>query len=420
MGRLFDRCKDKRFNYVGIPFKLPHQPKSSGPWYKVILGADYVAQINNATHAAGERRRGEMESARRKAAANPKPVRPPDTPAPNVESCGQDDVDCTMRARCAAHIAPQATKATKAKYPSCLNQNLQRELKVRQKTLAADFEVDGELVRLYLGRHPWTKGTPGDWFGEILWGRLEYPQGYNVVPALAKTTIAILNKTLTKRCAKAREVDIYLTTFSTKFSNKTLLTRTGYGRENYLQAFRDGDIWHFTLHDDYVQALEAKARLGALWSMISSPNALGYWRGTIQANDAAAQSAQARLAVYAREGKVCKMPKQVRHCHVSTTWTVGYGGSIGGVRLTTHTPTRHSSCPKPCEFAEGYCDMSSGKVFKTAENAERSNCRSATQDQIDAAIERVQPASQVKTYNYNVLYTPWHELPHSWKDGLKF
>jgi hypothetical protein len=333
-------------------------------------------------------------------------------PYPDIESCGFSDVDCTVRTRCKA-------RANRDEHPQCLETHLQRELKVRQKTLAASFDVEGEIVRLYLGRSPWTQGEPGDWCGPDLWGRIEYPQELNVIPALAKTTVDILNRSLSSRCPEAKHVQVFITTFSTRFSNRNTLTRTTSGFSNYITAFQDGDIWQFVLHEDYVKQLEAKARLSALWAMISNPTALGYVHGTIIANNAAAKSAQGRLAKYAREGKICELPEDARHCHVSTTWTTSYGGA-GRTTIISHTPTRNSSCPAPCKFAQGYCNMKTGVVYGDIEVAERSNCRAATEAEMEEAIRNVQPSSDIKTYAAEILYTPWHELPHGWTDGLEF
>ncbi len=320
--------------------------------------------------------------------------------------CGDQDFDCAVLTACMGHLNPAATEEQRAYFGQCVENQTYRIANERQKTYAARFMVEAEEVRIHLGKAVGADDKLGDWCGEHLWGRIEYPRELNVLPALAKTTAEIVNASLSKQCPAAKTVTFALYRFSTKFSS-----RQAQHEVNYLQAFRDDDVWHVNLHPDYIQQLRAQQNVSALWSMISNPTSLGHAMGMARYNEAAAMAAQSRYARYAREGKVCQMREAVRHCYVSTSWSTGYGGSIGRTMIITHTPTYWSSCTDPCKNHRGYCNMETGARYGTAEAAERANCRAASQTEIDAAIAAVSVETAVPGYRYELLYWPYHQIP---------
>ncbi|GAB4146496.1 MAG: hypothetical protein Tsb0016_16970 [Sphingomonadales bacterium] len=320
--------------------------------------------------------------------------------------CSDKDFDCAVLTACMGHLNPAATDAQRAYFGQCIENQTHRIAQERQKTYAARFMVEGEEVRVILGKVVGADDRLGDWCGEHLWGRIEYPREFNVLPALAKTTAAIVNESLSAQCAAAKTVTFALARFSSKFSS-----RQARHEVNYLQAFRDDDVWHVNLHPDYIQQLRAQQNLSALWAMVSNPSSLGYAMSMARYNEASAMAAQSRYARYAREGKVCQMRDAVRHCYVSTSWTAGYGGSIGRTMIITHTPTYWSSCSDPCKNHRGYCNMETGARYGTAEAAERANCRPASQTEIDAAIDAVSVDTAIPAYRYALLYWPYDQFP---------
>ena len=262
--------------------------------------------------------------------------------------CGDQDFDCAVLTACIGHHNPAATDEQRAYFGKCVENQTDRIANEWQKTYAARFMVEAEEVRIHLGKVVGADDRLGDWCGEHLWGRIEYPREFNVLPALAKTVADIVNASLSDQCPAAKTVSFALYRFSNKFSNRQARHET-----NYLQAFRDDDVWHVNLHPDYIQQLRAQQNVSALWSMISNPSSLGYATGMARYNEASALAAQSRYAGYAREGKVCQMREAVRHCYVSTSWSTGYGGAIGRTMIITHTPTSWSSCPDPCKNHRG-------------------------------------------------------------------
>lgn len=320
--------------------------------------------------------------------------------------CDMTDFNCAVLTACMGYLNAAATDENRAYFPKCINQKTRSIAMERQQTYAARFMVEGKEVRFYLGKNFGADDTHGDWCGKNLWGKVEYPQDYNVLPALAKTIGGVLNETLSARCSRAETVVVGLYTYTTKFGPRQVRSNG-----QYLEAYRDENVWNTNLHPDYVQTLRAKANLSALWSMVSNPTELGYATGMARYNDAASKSAQSRYAVYAREGKVCKMRQAVRHCYVSTSWTPSYGGSIGRTMIINQQATHWSSCQDPCKNHEGYCNMETGARYKTAEAAERANCRPGSQGEIEAAIAAVQVDSSVQAYPYEVLYLPYDKIP---------
>ncbi|WP_411816922.1 hypothetical protein [Hyphococcus sp. DH-69] len=320
--------------------------------------------------------------------------------------CDMKDFNCAVLTACMRYLNPAASAESQAIFPKCINRETRSIAMARQQTYAARIMVKGKEVRFYLGKNFGADDTHGDWCGKNLWGKVEYPQDYNVLPALAKTIGGVLNETLSARCPRAETVVVGLYNYTDKYGPRQVSANG-----QYLEAYKDGTVWNTNLHPDYVQTLRAKANLSALWSMVSNPTELGYATGMARYNDAASKSALSRYAVYAREGKVCKMRQAVRHCYVSTTWSPSYGGRIGRTMIINQHATHWSSCQDPCKNHEGYCNMETGARYKTAEAAERANCRPASQGEIDAAIAAVQVDSSVQAYPYEVLYLPYDQIP---------
>lgn len=230
-----------------------------------------------------------------------------------AESCDLGDFNCAVLAECKVYLNPNATAENRAYFPRCVNQRARSIATERQQVYAARIDVKGKEARLYLAKHYGADDNFGDWCGEDLWGKIEYPQDYSVLPALAKTVVAALNESLSARCPRAKTVDLLLYTYTTEYGPRKVAFDS-----NYLRAYRDGGVWNVNLHPKYVEKLQAQANLRALWSMISSPTQLGYFMGMVRYNDAAANSAKARYAQYAHEGNVCRMREAVKHCYVST------------------------------------------------------------------------------------------------------
>ena len=55
--------------------------------------------------------------------------------------------------------------------------------------------------------------------------------------------------------------------------------------------------------------------------------------------------------------------------------------------------------------------METGARYGTAEAAERANCRTASQTEIDAAIAAVSVDTAVAAYSYALLYRPYDQFP---------
>jgi hypothetical protein len=328
-----------------------------------------------------------------------------------VESCNLKDFNCAITTRCQGYLNTVATEVEKqARYNQCLEQQTRHISKKRQQTYAAEFFVDDQQVRLFFGKHVGADKNYGDWCGETLWGKLQYPMRYNVLPSVTKTVLDIIDSSLSEHCPAAKNVSIAFY----KYSPKMGIGQT-YNHGEFLQAYKEDNHWHANLHPSYIQTLQAKANMNALWSMISSPDATGYATGMARYNEGANRSLLSRYARYAQEGKVCKMPTDIRHCYVSTTWTPMYGGSIGKTAIINYSSTDWSSCPSPCDDFDGYCNMKTGTKYKTVELAERSNCRVATEDEIELAIRRAQIDSSVESYPYKLHYSPYDQLPANYR-----
>ena len=86
----------------------------------------------------------------------------------------------------------------------------------------------------------------------------------------------------------------------------------------------------------------------------------------------------ARSRIYALEGNICEKREAVVFCSNSTETSTSYLGR-GHFQTTTLVT---SLCSAPCYGHSGFCDMTTGEKYFSAEQAERANCRRGTQEQL--------------------------------------
>ena len=321
--------------------------------------------------------------------------------------CSDEDFDCAVVSSCTQFMLPHVGEEGRARFPSCVNSATRRVAEQRQRVLAAELIVEGVRTELLIAKFPGADEQLGNWCGETLYGIVNWPQDFNLTPSLARTVSDVINRSLSAQCPSARTLVVRVDRFTTSGSRRNFSAS-----EQFLRAFLDSGVWNVAFHEDFLQEQRAQATLGSFWDTLK---AMGNYPGGIvmatSLNEAMAAQQRSRFATYAREGKVCQMRDAVRHCHVSTTWTTGYGGRIGRTMIMTNTPTRHSSCADPCKFHEGYCNMETGARYADAESAERANCRDASQQEIKAAISSANVSESFPPYEYSIVYLPWDRIP---------
>ena len=91
----------------------------------------------------------------------------------------------------------------------------------------------------------------------------------------------------------------------------------------------------------------------------------------------------ARSRIYALEGKICKMRSTVAFCARTTNDISSY---LGRGWLSTKRIVS-SNCPTPCSGHQGFCDMENGRKYATAEQADRDNCRSGTDEELRTLLK---------------------------------
>lgn len=324
--------------------------------------------------------------------------------------CTPEDFDCAVVSSCAQYAMPHVSEASKERFPSCIDSATRRVAEQRQRVLAARIRAEDITTELLIAKFPGADENLGDWCGETLYATVNWPNDYKLTPSLARTVSDVLNESLSTQCPAASNVSVRVHRFKS-FGGR----RQFYGTEQFLRAYRESGAWNIAYHEDFLQQQRGKAFVDSLFStmkaMGSNPTSLGFAVAAGPLNAAMAAQQRDRFAKYAREGKVCRMRDEVRHCYVSTTWVTGYGGSIGRTMITTSTPTRHSSCAEPCKFHEGYCNMQTGARYSDAESAERANCRDASPAEIDAAISAANVSESFPPYAYEVVYLPWDRIP---------
>lgn len=326
--------------------------------------------------------------------------------------CMPDDFDCAVVASCTQFMMPQVSDESRKRFPSCIDTATRRVAQDRQRVLAATISEEDVTSELIIAKFPGADERLGHWCGETLHATINWPQGYRLTPSLARTVSDVINLSLSDQCPSASNVGVSVRRYARVGSKRQF-----YGTEPFLRAYRESGVWNIAYHEDFLQQQQGKAFLDSLFAtmktMGSNPTSLGFTLAASPLNKAMAAQQRGRFASYAREGKVCQMRDAVRHCHVSTTWQAGYGGSIGRTMIMTSTPTRHSSCAAPCEFHDGYCNMETGARYADAEAAERANCREATKAEIEVAIAAANVSERFPPYEYDIVYLPWNRIPES-------
>ena len=171
----------------------------------------------------------------------------------------------------------------------------------------------------------------------------------------------------------------------------------------FLTARREKSEW--SLEIDPGWAASARTQISPFEVIISMGKDLGtgIQKATEYAEELDARADAARVqrqAKYAREGKICKMKPSVAWCLTTETNSPTYAG--GGVII--NNVSKSSSCERPCAGHDGYCDMSTGQKFFSAEAAERTNCRAATPDETRAAINAAQVSSEIKPQPFTLRF----------------
>jgi len=324
--------------------------------------------------------------------------------------CIPDDFDCAVVSACAQYAMAHVSDASRERFPSCIESSTRKVAEQRQQVLAARISVEGIATELIIAKLPGADERLGDWCGETLYAKLNWPQDFNVTPSLARTVSDILNESLSEACPTARRLNVMVQRFR-QYTNRRAASRS----EQFLRAYREDGAWNIAYHEDFLRERAASAKLESLFNTMkaigSNPTSLGFAVAAGPLNAAMAENQRNRFAKYAREGKVCRMRDAVRHCYVSTTYETGYGGRIGRTMIITHTPKRWSSCREPCDFHDGYCNMETGARYRDAESAERANCRAASSEEIQAATAAANVSEAYPAYRYEILYAPWHQVP---------
>jgi len=320
--------------------------------------------------------------------------------------CDLNDLQCAVVASCEHFARSGRDEEARASFEGCIDSKLPGLARERQRTLAATIDVEGEPIRFYLGKRFGEDDRIGNWCGETLFGRIQYPNEFRVTPGLARTVSDILQNELSDACPAAQYVDVELVRYK-----QSLGPRAATPPMNYLHAYKDNAAWAVTFQDDFIQKLRSRATFDALEEFFTGPRAVSSLaRMSFRMSEAASDAALNRYATYAREGKVCEMRDAVRRCQVVTTYTSGYGGAVGRTMIMTTNASSYSTCEVPCKGVDGYCNMETGASYASAGAAEQANCRSASQAEIDRAIAQAQPADDIPAYDYQAQFTPWSRL----------
>ena len=325
--------------------------------------------------------------------------------------CSAKDFECAVVSSCAQYTMPHVSDESRNLFPGCIDSATRRVAEQRQRVLAAELSLEGITAELIVAKFPGADEQLGNWCGESLYAILNWPLDFNLTPSLTRTISEIFNDSLSAQCPSAKNLTLRVDRFTTYGNRRSLAVKS----EQFLRAYRESGVWNIAYHEDFLQQQQATAYVESLFKTMiaigNNPTTLGFALAASPLNEAMAAQQRNRFAQYAREGKVCKMRDAVRHCHVSTTWTTGYGGTIGRTMILTSSPTRHSSCPEPCQFHSGYCNMETGARYNSAEAAERVNCRAASQSEIQAAISSANVSTEFPPYEHRILYLPWDQIP---------